>query len=287
MRWEHGSIAMGQFTLHAWEDGTARLTSSYGGGAVNGQWFSSNNMSLVFVPSSGSGRRVYKYIFQDPRQCAIISDERWMNGGFVGRIVKMPVASPVSKPSVSGLMSGEELAKSQPDYNDYFVRYDFANLPESAKKKDGRLLDGPNYGWFQDNSTAGGVHHYRKDIDSDNFRFVVYQGNATNLAYGDWFTVNNTFLRITDPRNNYTSDYLYAITPGDTLYHNSYMGYEPGDFRMFGKKANNTTFPCGTGAGCNSEISTSIGTSMYATGQWTTRGKSTFVPPPCPAGGCQ
>jgi formylglycine-generating enzyme required for sulfatase activity len=58
------------------------------------------------------------------------------------------------------------------------------------------------------------------------------QGQMTVLANGKWFTVNNTFLRITHS-TGYTTDYLYAVTSDGTFYHDSCQAYERADFRMF------------------------------------------------------
>jgi hypothetical protein len=132
---------------------------------------------------------------------------------------------------------------------------------------------------------AGSAHHYRKDVDNDEFRFTVNQGsNANMLANGDWFTVNNVFLRVTHS-SGYTAEYLYAVVGvGDTatFYHNSYMGYERGDFRMF-KKQNNGGSAWLCGAVCEDEIPKGQGASFY---NGMDNGQSTFVPAKCPAGGC-
>jgi hypothetical protein len=219
-----------------------------------------------------------------------------MSGGFIGRIEKKAATSSFDKPAVSGLKSGKELAT---EAGDDFKMWDMVNIPAAAKKQDPRLLDGPDVGWFQDNRSAGGVHHYRKDVDLDEFRFTVNQGgNRTVLANGDWFTLNNTFLRVTHPNNGkpYSVDYLYAVTKsrtGDTLtfYHNSFMGYERGDFRMFKKvanyPANETLWSTTCGSICRDEIPKGLAVSPYVPGGYMDNGQSTFVPAPCPAGGCQ
>ncbi|MDR2732940.1 MAG: SUMF1/EgtB/PvdO family nonheme iron enzyme [Fibromonadaceae bacterium] len=282
-RWTTGGTAIGNFDLRVWEDGTASIGNAYGGGRTNGQWFTSNNIAFVFVPSSGANRK-YAYIFLDEKQGSLISDQDFMSGGFVGRIIKESTSS-IEKPAISGgLKSGEELATAAgADYK----MVDMVNIPASAKKQDPRLLDGPDHGWFQDNTSAGGVHHYRKDVDTDEFRFTVNQNNMTMLANGSWFTVNNTFLRVTHS-TGYTADYLYAVTSDGTFYHNSFMAYERGDFRMFKKKANSETFPATCGSHCNSEIPKGQGASMYAPGGYMANvGHSTFVPAPCPSGGCK
>jgi hypothetical protein len=108
------------------------------------------------------------------------------------------------------------------------------------------------------------------------------------LANGDWFTVNNTFLRVTHPTSGYTAEYLYAVSVDNkgvlTFYHNSFMGYERGDFRMFTKAADGPDFNnlC---TACSNEIPKGQSASFYA--QDKEKGQSTFVPAPCPAGGCQ
>jgi hypothetical protein len=277
-----GATAIGSLDIRIWEDGTAKF------GNTNGQWFTSNNMALVFVPSSSSSSaRTYKYIFITLKDASLICDMDYSNfnsGAYIGRIIKEDAAH-VDKPAVSGLKSGAELAAAA---GDNYKMLDMANIPESAKKQDSRLLDGgATMGWFQDNTSAGGVHHYRKDVDPDEFRFTVNQNNGrTMLANGTWFTVNNTFLRITHS-TGYTVDYLYAVT-GDganaTFYHNSFQGYERGDFRMF-KKETNSSWPVTTcGAICSEEIPKGLEVSMYARMD---NGKSTFVPAKCPAGGCK
>jgi len=244
----------------------------------DGQWFTSNNIAFVFVPSSGASVK-YPYIFLDANQGSVISDAGFMNG-FIGRFQKT-AATGTTKPTISGLKSGAELAAAAgADYK----MVDMVNIPESAKKQDPRLLDGPDQCWFQDNTSAGGVHHYRKDVDPDEFRFTVNQGQATMLANGKWFTVNNTFLRITHS-TGYTADYLYAVDSDGTFYHDSYQAYERADFRMFKKTANGSdTYAATCGSICSDEIPKGEPASLYAN---LANGKSTFVPAPCPTGGCQ
>ncbi len=270
--WTTGSIAIGSFDLRVWEDGTAKM------GNTEGQWFTSNNIAFVFVPSSGSSTK-YGYIFLDETQGSVISDGGFMSGGYVGRIEKAAAES-VDKPTIPGLQSGAELAAAA---GGDFKMVDMENIPESAKEQDPRLIDGPGQGWFQDNTQAGGVHHYRKDVDADEFRFTVNQGQMVMLANGEWFTVNNTFLRITHS-SGYTTDYLYAIDSNGYFYHNSYQAYERADFRMFQLKDNSDTFPASCGSHCSDEIPKGEGPSLYANMD---NGNSTFVPAPCPAGGCE
>ena len=284
-RWTGGAIAIGSMDLRVWEDCTAKL------GRVNGQWFTSNNIAFVFVPSSGSTTITkYAYIFLDESQGSVISDKGYTNYqdmGYIGRIIKEE-ASSVEKPTISDLKSGEALAKAEIDKGGKYKMWDMTNIPEAAKEQDPRLLDGPNQGWFQDNRSAGSVHHYRKDVDLDEFRFTVNQGTSrTVLANGKWFTVNNTFLRVTHS-NGYTADYLYAVDSDGTFYHNSFMGYERGDFRMFKKTANapeNATLWSTTCRDiCSGEIPKGLSASLYNSMD---NGKSTFVPAPCPSGGCR
>jgi hypothetical protein len=267
--WKEGAIKIGNFDLRAWEDGTAILN-----GAI-GQWFTSNNIAFVFVPSSGSVTK-FAYIWLDEKQGSLISDAGF-SGGYIGRIEKVSAIG--NKPTISGLKSGAELAA---EAGDDYKMIDMENIPEWAKKQDQRLIDGPGQCWFQDNSSVGGLHHYRKDVDADEFRFTVNQGQMTMLANGNWFTVNNTFLRITHS-SGYTTDYLYALSPDGFFFHNSYQAYERADFRMFQKKSNNESFPPSCGSHCNQEIPKGRDASIYSI---IGGGNSTYVPPPCPANGC-
>jgi hypothetical protein len=270
--WTTGATAIGTFDLRVWEDGTAKF------GNTDGQWFTSNNIAFVFVPSSGSPRK-YPYIFLDDTQGSLISDLGFMNGGYIGRIEKVSADS-VAQPTIAGLQSGAELAAAAgPEY----AMVDMVNIPESAKEQDPRLIDGPGQCWFQDNTGVGGLHHYRKDVDPEEFRFTVNQGQMIILANGNWFTVGNTFLRITHS-TGYTTDYLYAVTSDGTFYHNSYQAYERADFRMFQPKSNSESFPESCGTHCSSEIPMGEGASLYANQE---EGRSTFVPAPCPPEGCQ
>jgi hypothetical protein len=289
MRWVTGSDkrwtvgkAIGTFELRAWEDGTARL------GSTNGRWFTSNNINFVFVPSSGGSISKFPYIFigevDGKLNGSLISEKSYMSGGFVGRIIKEP-ASNYSKPDLAP-MSGKELAQAQTDFNKIFKMINMENIPESAKEQDTRLLDGTDKGWFQDNRSAGGTHHYRKDVDLDEFRFTVnLGGQRIILANGKWFTVNNTFLRVTHS-TGYTAEYLYTITADGQFQHNSFMGYERADFRMFEKTANNSSVfeqTCGIST-CGGEIPKGQSASVHS--QDKEKGQSTFVPAKCPSGGC-
>jgi hypothetical protein len=286
-----GTVAVGNFELRVWADGTAQLLSgySYPQRAVNGQWFTSNNVAFVFVPSSGSsGITKYGYIFLNEKLGSLISDKDFMTGGFIGRIEKTE-ASKVEKPTIADLKSGEALARAQDNFETLYKMVDMVNLPKtaaeitSAHKQDTSLLDGGDTkGWFQNNTSAGGVHHYRKDVDLDEFRFTVNQSNGrVMLANGKWFTVNNIFLRVIHEKG-YTADYLYSVTwdskGAKTFYHNSFQGYERGDFRMFKIETNGDSWPKTTcGNICSEEIPKGLGASMYNN---QANGKSTFVPAP-------
>ncbi len=286
MRWVTGSDAhwtsgseWGGFDLRVWEDGTASMVNMMGR-STDGQWFTSNNIAFVFVPSTGNFTK-YAYIWLDDTQGSVLSDAGFMNGGYIGRISK-EATDTVEKPTIADLKSGAELAAAAgPD----FKMVDMVNIPESAKEQDERLLDGPDQCWFQDNSAPGigGLHHYRKDVDLDEFRFTVNQGQMVMLANGSWFTVNHTFLRITHS-TGYTTDYLYAVDESGTFYHNSFQAYERADFRMFKLKPNSDTFPASCGSHCNQEIPKGEDASMYSKMD---NGYSTFVPAPCPESGCE
>jgi hypothetical protein len=275
-KWTTGSIAVGKFDLQTWDDGTALMNGK------PGQWFTSNNIAFVFVPSSGTSVK-YPYMFLDCSQGSVISDAGFMNG-FIGRFQKTAVTSSVAKPTIANLKSGAELAAAAgADY----AMIDMQNIPDSAKKQDSRLIDTTSDCWFQNNINAGGTHNYRKDIDADEFRFAVIDGgNIVMLANGSWFTVNNTLLRITHS-TGYVAEYLYALTSDGYFFHDSYMGYERADFRMFQKYDNATgSFPstCISDS-CSKELAKGAAASLYARQGDT--GKSTFEPAPCPAAGCK
>lgn len=273
-KWTKGALAIGNFELQTWDDGTAVMNGK------SGQWFTSNNIAFVFVPASGASVK-YPYIFLDATQGSVISDSGFVNG-FIGRFQKA-TATGSTKPTVSGLKTGADLAAAA---GADFKMLDMANIPESAKKQDPRLLDTLSDCWFQNNKDAGGTHNYRKDVDADEFRFaVIDKGQVTMLANGKWWTVNNTFLHIQHP-SGYVAEYLYAVTSDGYFIHDSYMGYERADFRLFQKYSNTTgSFPttCINNS-CSGELPKGAAQPFYAT---LTDGKSTFVPAPCPAGGCK
>ncbi len=273
-KWKTGAIAIGRFDLQTWDDGTAVMNGK------TGQWFTSNNIAFVFVPSSGTSVK-YPYMFLDCNQGSVISDAGFTNG-FVGRFEKT-TATGTTKPTLSDLKSGEELAAAA---GADFKMVDMENIPESAKAQDPRLIDTTSDCWFQNNQSAGGTHNYRKDVEKDEFRFaVIDKGNSVMLANGKWFTINNTFLRIEHP-DGYVADYLYAIGPDGRFYHDSYMGYERADFRMFEKYENaGGKFPATCiNDSCSKELAKGAAQPFYAT---MADGKSTFTPAKCPEAGCK
>ena len=269
--WTKGLLGEGDIDLRVWEDGTATLNGA------EGQWFTSNNIAFVFVSSLGELTK-YPYIFLDETQGSVIPGQSSPSGGFVGRISK-EAADSVEKPALSALKSGAELAAAA---GDEYQMVDMENIPDSAKEQDVRLMDGPGQGWSQKN--VGAQHHYRKDVDSDEFRFTVNQeGNQIMLANGTWFTVGNTFLRVTHS-TGYICDYLYAITEDGVFYHDSFQGYERGDYRAFRKEANGPDFNNLCGDICSDEIPKGEGPPLLFDME---NGQSTFVPASCPAGGCE
>jgi hypothetical protein len=273
-KWTTGSIAVGKFDLQTWDDGTAVMNGK------SGQWFTSNNIAFVFVPSSGSSVK-YPYIFLDENQGSVISDAGFMSG-FIGRFQKA-AATGTTKPTLANLKSGADLAAAAgADYK----MVDMVNIPESAKKQDPRLIDTLSDCWFQNNINAGGTHNYRKDIDADEFRFAVMdKGQIVMLANGKWWTLNNTFLHV-QHSDGYVAEYLYAITSDGYFFHDSYMAYERADFRMFQKYTNDGgQFPATCiNDSCSKELAKGAASSLYSRQGDT--GKSTFVPAPCPAAGC-
>ncbi len=266
--WGPGESGFGNLNLRVWEDGTAIMGGFMGD--TEGQWFTSNNITFVFVPNSGEITKL-GYIFLDANQGSFVSDSM-----FVGRIYKEPAES-VEKPVISDLQSGADLAAAA---GPEFRMIDMENIPESAKAQDERLIDGPGQGWSQRNE--GSEHHYRKDVDEEEFRFTVNQDGRVMLANGAWFTVGKAFLRVTH-ESGYTCDYLYAVTEDGMFLHDSFQGYERGDFRGFSLETNGPDFNDLCGDICSDEIPMGEPASFYSTQDI---GQSTFVPAPCPADGC-
>jgi hypothetical protein len=274
-KWKKGASGIGNFDLQTWDDGTARMNGK------DGQWFTSNNIAFVFVPTSGSSVK-YPYMFLDANQGSVISDAGFMNG-FIGRFEKT-TATGTTKPTLAALKSGEELATAA---GADFKMVDMQNIPESARKQDPRLIDTTSDCWFQNNINAGGTHNYRKDVDADEFRFaVIDKGNIVMLANGKWWTVNNTFLHI-EHSDGYVAEYLYALTSDGYFLHDSFMAYERADFRLFQKYDNATgNFPSTCiNDSCSKELAKGAASSLYSKQGDT--GKSTFVPAKCPADGCK
>ncbi|MDR3000141.1 MAG: SUMF1/EgtB/PvdO family nonheme iron enzyme, partial [Fibromonadaceae bacterium] len=174
-RWWSSSFGQ-NFGFMVWEDGTATMiTTGWGGGSQTvtpGQWFTSNNYNFVFVPSNVTNTspvRRYAYIFLNESVGTYLSPPAGNTGGVgSGRIEKEAVSN-ITKPVIANLMRGEDLAKSMEDFDTYYKMVDMVNPP--TNQHDARLLDGPDHGWLQINQ--GSAHHYRKDIDPDEFRFVV------------------------------------------------------------------------------------------------------------------
>jgi hypothetical protein len=239
------------YAIKIWADGTARMAMIFNGqvntymGGVSGEWYTLNAFSLNIV--SGSDLTKYAYYLVSSDEMSIIGDANG-NDGPVGRFERMPVSSypgtsGVTKPAITNPRAAEVLAPAGANSCDNLNI--MTNPPEN--QKDPLLIEGTDNGWWQNNASAGGTHHYRKDFNDtpNNARFVVYDlgaGTSTRLAEGEWFTVNNTFLRIKqkDGSNTYNFDYLYTVSKdGKNFRHISFQEYEPGDFRMFAKTPNN------------------------------------------------
>ncbi|GBU21332.1 hypothetical protein R80B4_01221 [Fibrobacteres bacterium R8-0-B4] len=296
MRWVTGDDyewggGFADYIIKVWEDGAAVMGMVYNkqlmttaGLGASGEWYTVNNFAFKIATGTSpkdTVRPKLAYIFVDNDHVSLIAD----NGISIGRFERRPTTITVKKPTVPGTALSV-LASASED-----KMIDMTNIPASAKQQDSRLLDGgATKGWFQNNTAAGGVHHYRKDVDLDEFRFTVNQNNGrTMLANGSWFTVSNTFLRVTHS-TGYTCDYLYTVTTDKdgkrSFYHNSFMGYERGDFRVFVIETNGSAWPKTTcGDICSEEIPKGLSASMYSSQGAT--GKSTYKPAPCPAGGCK
>jgi len=281
--WETGEAVMGMPMECSWNGcfgGTCCNNGMMMVGGATGEWYTVNNMAFKIAPASDTATRPkFAYIFVSLDEVSVISAS---SGAPIGRLIKQPASRNVPKPAISSPRTVAQLATQADD-----KMYDMSNIPMSARQQDERLLDGTGYGWWQENATAG-THKYRKDVDKDEFRFIVYTpsnpevdttSSGVILANGTWFTVNNTFLRVTHPTSGYTVDYLYDVTGGSTptFYHVSFMGYERGDFRGLVKTANSSV------KGYKHEIPKDQATSMYNT---MNNGHSTYEPPKCPAGGC-
>jgi hypothetical protein len=240
-----GSSASRAFKF--WESGEVIMNSGFG--RVVGQWYTVNNYALVIVPNGGGTRITFGYVVMADGVMSIISDRGFGGGGGgfapFGRIERVPdtstTAADITRPTIPAaeqqtaaqLAAGHALTAMRTN-----TMIDVSNIPQSARGQDSRLVSTDAEGWWQ--TGGGGTHQYRKDIN-DEFRFVVYQPGAAQgnmLANGNWFTVNDVFLRVTHPTNGYTVDYLYTITADGQMFHVSFQAYERGDFRNFRKTPN-------------------------------------------------
>jgi hypothetical protein len=263
--WTTGTGGFGGFStnIKLWETGEVTINGSIGGGfggggntvtgQTVGQWYSINNMGLVVVTNAGA-RGQLSYIFMDDDVMATISD-----GGIQalprGRMEKVPDTRDErvqARPTIANMTPPAQLAADSPR-NHTQIDLSLLDLPANdfpvaLREQDARLLDGAtaaerqNQGWFM-GTGMGGMHTYRKDVDPERFRFVVYQtvppvaaGSTGNmLAYGTWYTVSDTFLRVIHPTTGYVTEYLYTVS-GDSnpsFSHVSFQGYERGDSRSF------------------------------------------------------
>lgn len=235
--WIGNFMGMMETTMKLWDTGEMVIVSNSRGLRTRaaGQWYSVNNVAVIFVPNEGE-RVTIPYVFMDYSLMTVINDRGFfVPGAPYGRFEKLlETGTPVAKPVIQNLQTPEKLAEaSSHDHN----LYDMDNIPLEARGQDPRLLDGAENGWHQ-GLGGGGLHQYRKDIDpvTGGFRFSVYlmgEGGFNNvLTRGDWFTVNDTFLRVTDSSGK-VADYVYAVTPNDELLHISFQDYEKGDPRVF------------------------------------------------------
>jgi hypothetical protein len=243
------------YVLKIWANGAARMTLIMNGTIydnpqmygynVAGQWYTLNSFSLNIVPNSGEKTK-WAYYLVSSDEMSIIGDANG-NDGPVGRFERMPVSSyPAANFTAPPISSPKAVDLLVPANTNSCDSLDImTNPPENYQ--DNLLVEGTANGWWQNNASAGGTHHYRKDFNDkpNNARFVVYDlgaNTSTRLAEGEWFTVGNTFLRIKqkDGSNTYNFDYLYTVSKdGKNFRHISFQEYEPGDFRMFAKTPNN------------------------------------------------
>lgn len=270
---DNGSIGTAQIKL--WSDGVASMRIGFMNTSVTGQWYTVNNIALVIVPASGERYR-FPYIFMDPSNISVICNRSPMNmsgGGFIGRLQKG--TSTIAKPTVSTTQTAVQLAAANTPFADVMI--DMVNIPANRQLQDSRLLTTTNEGWFQDNSrVTGATHHYRKDVDANSFRLATCMSGSTfQHINGAWFTVGNTLLRIRHS-SGYTTNHLYVITTDGEFHHVSFQSFERGDFRMFVKTPNSGFFVC------NTPLSATASPVYNAT-----NGATTYVPVPCPPGGCQ
>jgi len=264
MRWVTGDDfewggGFGNTILKVWEDGTATLgmpmSCQFNGcfngmcctngmmmvGGYTGEWYSVNNFVFKIDSTAArtQSRMKFAYIFVNDDEVSVIPE----TGNIIGRLEKRPATINITKPAIPGTPLSQ-LASAPEDR-----MWDMGSIPQEARGQDSRLFNnGAVEGWWQDNRQAGGTHFYRKDVDAESFRFIVYGGNLNDpgrpppasgsyLAGGPWFTVNNTFLRVTHSSGHVT-DYLYTVNAEGRMYHVSFMDYERADFRQFMKTPN-------------------------------------------------
>ncbi|MCL2456556.1 MAG: SUMF1/EgtB/PvdO family nonheme iron enzyme, partial [Defluviitaleaceae bacterium] len=272
--WSGGFVSL---PMKLWDNGDATIAGFGGGtfGRIDGQWYTVNNMALVIVRNNGE-RIKFVYIFMDENQMTVMSD---LSGSVpMGRLTKVSENRAGNlRPTITNRRPASQLAAESPTYDHSLV--DMDNIPHSARGKDSRLFSPSGSGWWM-GLGMGGTHTYRKDIDENEFRFVVYQtvppiaagSTGTVLANGNWFTVNDCFLQVTH-ETGYVTQYLYTVTPGGEFRHISFQWYERGDSRAFTIRPNAET------VGHTHEIPRGLGVSIYANRD---DGQSTFRMPTYP-----
>jgi len=223
--------------LKIWDDGTAVMKPYYGNN-VSGEWATGNDFALYIMSSSGTRTKYIYYVVSPNMEITLMTADGMPNRWEYRPAANVSGASSVTKPNLP----------ATPKNPDQIIPagsvVDMSNPPTTGK--DQRLIVASRLGsdsvWMQDNVAlnAGGMHRYRFDYTPDTARFVVWiaaQNTSVTIASGKWFTIDNTFLRITGS-NGRMYDYLYNVTAdGRTHYHISFQGYERGDFRMFEKAA--------------------------------------------------
>lgn len=274
--WNGDFMGFGGATMKVWESGemVVRPHSSFDR-TIAGQWYTVNNIALILVPSDGGDRITIPYIFMSPDMVVVNNDRTNVFMAPTGRYNKLPEEQlgrgAIARPVVPDLVTTGEIQAGVRLAAANHQLWDMDNIPAEARGQDPRLLDGPDQGWWM-GFGAGGEHTYRKDFDPDGqFRFSVYTPGQWNnvLARGEWFTVNDLFLRVIGPDGR-TNDYLYLVVDTNMypLRHLSFQDYERGDSRLF------SIYPNEQVIGYNYEI---------PTGDPVLMGDSTFrQPPPSP-----
>jgi len=224
--------------LKIWDDGTA-VMRNFMGQAVSGEWATGNDFSLYIMTSNGTRNKYIYYVVSPKMEITLMPSNDMPNRWEFKSAADVNVN--ITKPSLS----------NPPRTTDQIIPagtvVNMDNPPTTGKDSRLKLT---NQSWVQDNVAlgAGGTHRYRFDYSwdaGDTARFVVWDpgmNTSVIISSGKWFTIDNTFLRITDTKNDRKYDYLYSVV-GDTVhYHISFQGYERGDFRMF-KKMNSSSVP--------------------------------------------